>query len=1436
MFQLPSIVSSTSPPRRPSGGQKRKWKQELPKVLILVEQEAKSIIGAMLLNQCFQVGAENMICFTVGGCALLAEPLTMTAAMRPYVSSVFSLTAIAEATIRRSECTVGGTLNEHFAAFTCLRWRCWLVDVGLADRFRSGVAFNYFKSDMKYVRGLGIDPIITESLAPHLAVAVIDTVEAHYHAEGEDSDSGCGHGSVEVPVAPRASEPGLGDVDAAVARMRSLCQSRGGGAVSHSYPPDVILTSLRLHSRLKGQSSLSNVISDSAALIFGHLESQPLRLALTDGSIKLPSWNLMLDARVRLDILNVLYERLLFLQFEFLRYYNPDSSPQLGLQWLAVCEDRFALPKDTCHDLLQYVGLDLNDHFQSRLMPLSTYGRGHGTWISKHLQILRINTMESSSDAHFLGRCRQVRGIVSDQGVERNISLGTTMLPTQGPTDSLAYPLATWWPEHLHIIYNCLQRVCSNLPFYNTYLRSLRTLETFLNDKGLRDLFRVTCLGGADSDMFKSHQRVHIDWRWEFLSISLESLLPRISIMAKYFDYNRLAKTREGSVDCQVLKDVRDALGDLFEQKSHLLLCYGKMLEFHAHALEGCRCHASIWTTKKSHAQKIKMLKLQSGHSHCVWKNRNASWFQCVGFPAMLQDIDHGHRFSSQFQTCLNKVSTQSRALLLAADVQMKHSMSEELTDKFAFHNDVPYIAAGIFYGETPGGCHDLSRAQSVKACDMYDDLIANGKAHKLPEVAHIIFSPFNASRRGLDAFGSGLILHLRDAPSSFCAVQPMALQSLTGRGVERIHALIKRVGATALNVSAPFVCAQLRETNNLALVRTDANFYQFALKKWRSRNMLDEVLRDVPKHELEPLTRAMKIHRIYQCSQQDEYRDTSLARQVQQQWQSSTQHLRSTRMLFSTGTSACVSYLRGVLRVGHMFSLPAAFYEKIVDSSTVVNPADLAGNDAVQFVLDSVDSPSIELDPSTLSSLVFFDVVQQTVAKRFHVPLSHRDIYDDEVAVNRCSFRIAPSENSVMISNERNHLESLRLLHFVADIQTGLPQLFHWSATQTAVVQMARRFAPPAHDLSVASAPALPGVAAVDGTLAIWTPAQELDEVIAPSGGVGVDDWSAHACLTKLSTLDADRANAWVPFSCLADVHMDVVTALARVGAVETGRTEFGELQLRRSGVGLRWGFILLLEFPIQVIRMTFETPASKLDIIAALHREGWRPLALPGGAWSQGQPLHYHGNMARPVSYFMCLLKREEVLRKGVESIRHGQKDAFYMCLLRLSAEKLVDMFAALPEAASNDWFKGRLGDDDTPHDDVDDRLLSLEDGHGPDEAPRANVPPLALAPRVVGGSAWSRCFASVGDGSARIKVYFDNASHTSGRARGWVNCSDHGCIRYIFADDYDSRDDFCAFAYTWLTTYTVDNSDKPGHLSYTPTPQRVQAVRDSIVLIDF
>ena len=112
MFQLPGIARSSSPPRRRSGGQKRKLKHELPKLLILAEQTSKT--GGMLLIQCFQVGALNEICFTSGGCALLAEPLTMTAAMRPYVSSVFSLAANAEAAVRRSECTVGGTLNEHF--------------------------------------------------------------------------------------------------------------------------------------------------------------------------------------------------------------------------------------------------------------------------------------------------------------------------------------------------------------------------------------------------------------------------------------------------------------------------------------------------------------------------------------------------------------------------------------------------------------------------------------------------------------------------------------------------------------------------------------------------------------------------------------------------------------------------------------------------------------------------------------------------------------------------------------------------------------------------------------------------------------------------------------------------------------------------------------------------------------------------------------------------------------------------------------------------------------------------------------------------------------------------------------------------------------------------------------------------------------------------
>ena len=83
-----------------------------------------------------------------------------------------------------------------------------------------------------------------------------------------------------------------------------------------------------------------------------------------------------------------------------------------------------------------------------------------------------------------------------------------------------------------------LERGAKSLPFYESFIWALRTVESFLNDKALRIFFVVTCLGmsTANAEKFKTHQRVHVDWRWEFLSIALAELIPRIGVLATHFN------------------------------------------------------------------------------------------------------------------------------------------------------------------------------------------------------------------------------------------------------------------------------------------------------------------------------------------------------------------------------------------------------------------------------------------------------------------------------------------------------------------------------------------------------------------------------------------------------------------------------------------------------------------------------------------------------------------------------------------------------------------------------------------------------------------------------------------------------------------------------------------------------------------------------------
>eukprot|EP00959_Pyramimonas_sp_CCMP1952_P101381 2120707-Pyramimonas_sp.AAC.1 len=103
----------------------------------------------------------------------------------------------------------------------------------------------------------------------------------------------------------------------------------------------------------------------------------------------------MREARVQFDFLSSGYLGSRQNDFANWIYLNPDSSPQLGWNWLVVREDKFSWPKD--ESLEATMASNFNSKVQSRTRRLSTIGRGHGAAIFKSVSLATLRRCECYS-------------------------------------------------------------------------------------------------------------------------------------------------------------------------------------------------------------------------------------------------------------------------------------------------------------------------------------------------------------------------------------------------------------------------------------------------------------------------------------------------------------------------------------------------------------------------------------------------------------------------------------------------------------------------------------------------------------------------------------------------------------------------------------------------------------------------------------------------------------------------------------------------------------------------------------------------------------------------------------------------------------------------------------------------------------------------------
>ena len=98
-------------------------------------------------------------------------------------------------------------------------------------------------------------------------------------------------------------------------RLRSMYRNVHGGCVNHRYTPMAILSYLHLQGLCRPGARANHALASACRLLFG-VEGKPLADQIEADIIHTPSRQVLRAARLRLDIVSVIYQQKHFLRFD----------------------------------------------------------------------------------------------------------------------------------------------------------------------------------------------------------------------------------------------------------------------------------------------------------------------------------------------------------------------------------------------------------------------------------------------------------------------------------------------------------------------------------------------------------------------------------------------------------------------------------------------------------------------------------------------------------------------------------------------------------------------------------------------------------------------------------------------------------------------------------------------------------------------------------------------------------------------------------------------------------------------------------------------------------------------------------------------------------------------------------------------------------------
>lgn len=1242
-------------------------------------------------------------------------------------------------------------------------------------------------------------------------------------------------------IEPWGSDPvgaaGTNYMDQVRSNLASLSRDRGGGAVSTTWHVTTILTCLQLASTLKPSSTLQEALAFSCALFFQQ-DGAELSQDLLSGRISLPKYDFLRCARVRLDMTAILHERAHSMDYACLRFVSLDTSPQLGRNFLCIREDRIRyLRSESLTSLLCSPTFNLNIALQTRVLPLSTIGAGRASTQRKSLNVISVFLMETSDLSQFEQVRDEVCGLTSDQADMSQADETINVLPQLRGKYAADDPRSFVFPKclivigHLHVLYNALEEACKCLPIAEKWFEQLRALASFLSDGQLRRKFQAMLEGLQCSKLFGTCPRMHIDWRWEFLSACIKHcIVLTFDAMRLHFDADRLAQSDSGSrIGINILNDVRDALSDrTVDVYGYMFRMVAVCIERWAHRLESCHCHAHIWMQARSYADRLKAVMADTGATGapgCVWKGRQGAWWVAEGIDACFESLQSCT--CPTFEAKLSKLPSDVQCEVLETKMRFIAKVIEVLRDKLGFWFKIPWLLFGVFYCHL-GGSLGRSKIIAKQCISQYNDAFAAGRVSALHRVARRLIDPDSLVGKELRDFAVSChaLIHYENL---FAALLRLVLIPLVERAIEAVHASIKRHGQGAFHMLPSYVCAKVREQQNLILLRSSSEFHSCCMRTWRKRSFLDSLLKQrFSVSKLKAMSYSEKIASVYQSDLMSEHSDIAASRASHNHWLQAVHHsLPALADAPSSEDKQFFFYVKALMVENCYYSLPTDVFSEWSQSEGHVG--EQLAEDVTSTLLSMVGEPEANIHELLNVEQTVFRIVNPTPEYRASVAVTLGDSKRSFVVVAPCVQLEGQGgrrkTGRVVVQEHVGRQFKLDLGFILERLQVSFPLLLSWKVDSIRPTFVPKPLSSQQSlvDDDVYVVPAIVGSVSMPSRP--W------------SGSTAVairDTGDSHVRSRQVARALAQLPLESVPMSAVQHVSQDTFVDMQTSGLVEVHASEAGEaLVTLRADAVVRSTFKILCS-PVQTFRVLSTQPlmkSPKLLHILQLKLASWIPVVDLAGALEIGQPLVFECSMSRPKSYFVALRQHSQILDQGV-SIYHGRADSYYKCLLNLQGDALREAVADINDVRDEVW-KQRLAlagvVEEPDGEEVAEATLAIEDVGG-------DVGLQAVVPHVVPDAELRRCLVDLGPGTVQYKVWFDHASHQSGHRRAFANCPNNSCIKYVKIGS-SSRQHVCAALYMWADHGRLNpGHERADHLGWWPSEPEVQSCASILRLFDF